>query len=41
VIDGWRQLAAWTPWLLLALGGLLVVLIVIVIARNLWEIFRR
>jgi hypothetical protein len=41
MISGWWQLAAWTPRLLLALGALVAVLIVVVITRNVVEIFRR
>ncbi len=40
MIYGWWQLAAWTPRLLLALGGLVVVLIVFVILRNVVSLFR-
>jgi len=40
MISGWWRLAAWTPRLLLALGGLVVVLIVVVILRNVASLFR-
>jgi hypothetical protein len=41
MISGWWQLAAWTPRLLLAIGGLVTLLIVVVIAKNLVGIFRQ
>lgn len=41
MINGWWQLAAWTPRLLLALGMLLAAMVAVVIARNVIEIFRR